>query len=246
MRKTAALDGTGFLLDHARELVRQGVTTPDEVLRVVQVEEDDIIRCPQCGASIQSDFSSCPYCRHTLQRACGSCRQELKLEWKACPYCNTPVEDGAPGQIAAASPQPASSPGSRGTLPSGRARILVVDDDAMMHVAVGAALSGLERPPEIVKALDGIEALEEIARTVPDLVILDVTMPRLDGFAVCERLRQDLRTAFVPILMLTGNTDEGNRTKGFLVGTDDYMSKPFSVPELTARVNRLLRRTYGL
>ena len=116
----------------------------------------------------------------------------------------------------------------------------------MIHVAVAAALNGLERKPEIVRADDGMDALAEIERKVPDLIILDVNMPRLDGFAVCERLRQDLRTAFVPILMLTGSTDEGNRTKGYLVGTDDYMAKPFSVPELTARVTRLLRRTYGL
>jgi DNA-binding response OmpR family regulator len=54
------------------------------------------------------------------------------------------------------------------------------------------------------------------------------------------------RTAFVPILMLTRNSDEAHRTKGFVVGTDDFMAKPFSVPELTARVTRLLRRTYGL
>ena len=240
MRKTAAQDGTQFLLDHARELLRAGETTPEEILRVVQIDEDDTVRCPQCGASIQADFSTCPYCRHTLQRACGSCHQELKLEWKACPYCNTAVDALVPAeQLVAQRPV-------KGLLPMGQARILVVDDDAMVHVAVAAALKGLERKPEIVRADDGMDALAEIERKVPDLIILDVNMPRLDGFAVCERLRQDLRTAFVPILMLTGSTDEGNRTKGYLVGTDDYMAKPFSVPELTARVTRLLRRTYGL
>ena len=240
MRKAAAHDGTGLLLDHARELLRAGVTTPEEILRVVQIDEDETIRCPQCGASIQADFSTCPYCRHTLQRACASCHQELKLEWKACPYCNTAADDPVPGeQLLANRPV-------KGLLPTGQARILVVDDDAMIHVAVAAALNGLERKPEIVRADDGMDALAEIERKVPDLIILDVNMPRLDGFAVCERLRKDLRTAFVPILMLTGSTDEGNRTKGYLVGTDDYMAKPFSVPELTARVTRLLRRTYGL
>ena len=240
MRKAAAQDGTGLLLDHARELLRAGVTTPEEILRVVQIDEDETIRCPQCGASIQADFSTCPYCRHTLQRACASCHQELKLEWKACPYCNTAADAPVPGdQLIASRPV-------KGLLPTGQARILVVDDDAMIHVAVAAALNGLERKPEIVRADDGMDALAEIERKVPDLIILDVNMPRLDGFAVCERLRKDLRTAFVPILMLTGSTDEGNRTKGYLVGTDDYMAKPFSVPELTARVTRLLRRTYGL
>ncbi len=240
MRKAVAQDGTGFLLDHARELLRAGVTTPEEILRVVQVEEEDTIRCPQCGASIQPDFSTCPYCRHTLQRACASCRQELKLDWKVCPYCNTAAEDAVPA------PRPAGLQPVKGMLPAGQPRILVVDDDEMIQVAVAAALGGLASKPQIVGAADGVDALAQIERNVPDLIILDVNMPRLDGFAVCERLRQDLRTAFVPILMLTGSTDEGNRTKGYLVGTDDYMAKPFSVPELAARVTRLLRRTYGL
>ncbi len=106
----------------------------------------------------------------------------------------------------------------KGLLPTGQARILVVDDDAMIHVAVASALNGLERKPDIVRANDGMDALAEIEGKVPDLIILDVNMPRLDGFAVCERLRQDLRTAFVPILMLTGSTDEGNRTKGYRGG----------------------------
>jgi two-component system phosphate regulon response regulator PhoB len=71
-------------------------------------------------------------------------------------------------------------------------------------------------------------------------------MPRANGFEVCARLRQDLRTAFVPVLMLTKNDDEASRTKGFVAGTDDFMAKPFSVPELVVRVRRLLRRTYGV
>ena len=82
--------------------------------------------------------------------------------------------------------------------------------------------------------------------TVPDLLLLDVMMPEVDGFTVCQKLRENVRTTFIPIIMLTANPDEENRTKGFLVGTDDYMNKPFSVPELLARVSRLLRRTYGL
>jgi DNA-binding response OmpR family regulator len=85
-----------------------------------------------------------------------------------------------------------------------------------------------------------------MARDVPDLVILDLMMPRANGFEVCERLRQDLRTAFVPVLMLTKNSDEVTRMKGFVAGTDDFMAKPFAVPELVVRVRRLLRRTYGM
>ena len=108
---------------------------------------------------------------------------------------------------------------------------------ALLHLPIEA---------EVATAADGVEALEAIGRQLPDLVISDVMMPRMDGFTLCERLRQDIRTAFLPIMMLTANTDEADRTKGYLVGTDDYVSKPFSVPELNARVMRLLRRTYGL
>jgi two-component system response regulator RpaA len=68
----------------------------------------------------------------------------------------------------------------------------------------------------------------------------------MDGFGVCEKLRKDLRTAFLPILMLTANSDQEQRTRGYLVGTDDFVSKPFTVPDLVARVSRLLRRTYGV
>lgn len=78
------------------------------------------------------------------------------------------------------------------------------------------------------------------------MAILDVKMPNMDGFEVCAKLRQDVRTAFLPILMLTANSDQENRTKGYLVGTDDFMSKPFTLPDFLARVTRLLRRTYGI
>jgi DNA-binding response OmpR family regulator len=80
----------------------------------------------------------------------------------------------------------------------------------------------------------------------PDLVVLDVMMPRLDGFETCTKLRQSVRTAFVPILMLTASADEMNRSKAYLVGTDDYMRKPFQPFDLKLRVARLLRRTYGV
>jgi DNA-binding response OmpR family regulator len=68
----------------------------------------------------------------------------------------------------------------------------------------------------------------------------------MDGITLCQKLREDFRTAFIPIMMLTASADESNRTKAYMVGTDDYITKPFAVPDLNARVMRLLRRTYGL
>jgi len=68
----------------------------------------------------------------------------------------------------------------------------------------------------------------------------------MDGFETCRALRADLRTAFVPILMLTASADQDSRAKGYLIGTDDYMSKPFLPLDLKLRVSRLLRKTYGV
>jgi DNA-binding response OmpR family regulator len=115
-----------------------------------------------------------------------------------------------------------------------------------MRSLVATALELLPTKPVVVEANDGSEALSKVEGLNPDLVILDLMMPGLTGFDVCERLRKDLRTAFIPILMLTASTDEESRSKGFMVGTDDFMNKPISIPELHGRVTRLLRRTYGL
>ena len=115
-----------------------------------------------------------------------------------------------------------------------------------MKLLIQKALKKVPSPMDIDLASDGLEALASIEKHLPDLVITDVMMPNMDGFALCERLRADIRTAFVPIIILTGNSDEDSRTKGFLIGTDDYITKPFTIPELNARVMRLLRRTYGL
>jgi DNA-binding response OmpR family regulator len=124
--------------------------------------------------------------------------------------------------------------------------ILVVDDDDSIKKIIKKALKQLPLEVEVDTAGNGLEAMAKVEERPPDLVMLDVMMPGMDGFSVCQRLREGLRTAFVPIMMLTADANESNRTKGFLMGTDDYVSKPFSVPDLNARVLRLLRRTYGL
>jgi DNA-binding response OmpR family regulator len=97
----------------------------------------------------------------------------------------------------------------------------------------------------VVTAASGAEAIDLAQQDPPDLVLLDVMMPGMDGFAVCEQLRGNVRTAFIPILMLTARDDAASRARGFLAGTDDYLGKPFARAELLARVRRLIERTYG-
>jgi len=160
----------------------------------------------------------------------------------------------APVQAAAAPAPPAAAPAVKpAPAPSvdplaGRRplRVLVVDDDADLRMIVGATLRKLHVPVDVVQAEDGVAALEKAMAATPDLVVLDVMMPRMDGFETCRALRENVRTAFIPILMLTASADQDSRTKGYLLGTDDYMAKPFLPVDLKLRIARLLRRTYGI
>jgi CheY-like chemotaxis protein len=283
MRKAASLAGTKFLLEDAIEKVRAGVTTLEEVLRVIQLEETDIVGCPSCGSFINRDFSTCPYCLHTLRHICDHCGQELHPDWKLCPYCNKRTARQLEQEAAAKASAPAAAPPPQVPAPTEAKRpraakparptvqadadvpvvlettdgsavmqglekkplILVVDDDASIRQILVKTFQQLPIECTVDTASDGVEALEKVESAIPDLIVLDVMMPRMDGFTVCETLRANVRTAFIPIMMLTANADELSRTRGFLVGTDDYVGKPFSFPELNARVMRLLRRTYG-
>ena len=125
-------------------------------------------------------------------------------------------------------------------------RVLVVDDDPDIRLIVAATLRKMAIPIEVVQAQDGVEAIEKAREAPPDLAVLDVMMPRMDGFDTCRALRENVRTAFVPILMLTASADQDSRTKGYLIGTDDYMAKPFLPVDLKLRIARLLRKTYGI
>ena len=116
--------------------------------------------------------------------------------------------------------------------------ILLVDDDAMLRETL--ALNLRNAGYEVRTAPDGLSALQEAQAHAPDLVILDLMLPELDGLTVCRTLRQ--RTD-VPILMLTARTGELDKIVGLESGADDYLTKPFSVGELLARIRALLRRT---
>jgi two-component system response regulator MprA len=119
------------------------------------------------------------------------------------------------------------------------ARVLVVDDEPAVRRALERALR-LDSY-DVALAADGQEALDALAQSPPDAVILDVSMPRLDGLEVCRRMRQaGDRT---PVLMLTARDAIDDRVQGLDVGADDYLVKPFALRELQARLRALLRRT---
>ncbi len=116
-------------------------------------------------------------------------------------------------------------------------KILIADDDPHIRNVIRFALArdGLA----VVEAADGAAALDLIAREAPDLLILDVMMPEMDGTELCRRLR---RTSEVPIIFLSSRDEEIDRVLGLELGADDYMTKPFSPRELVARVRAVLRR----
>jgi two-component system, OmpR family, alkaline phosphatase synthesis response regulator PhoP len=119
-----------------------------------------------------------------------------------------------------------------------RKKILVVDDDAELIELMRFNLKNAGF--SIGTALNGLEALKKARSISPDLIILDLMMPELDGFAVCEILRRDRSTASIPILMLTALSSELGRLTGFECGATDYLTKPFSPKSVVARVQSLL------
>jgi DNA-binding response OmpR family regulator len=116
-------------------------------------------------------------------------------------------------------------------------RILVVDDEPRYVRLMEANL--ISEGYDVTKAYDGQSAVELVADTQPDLVLLDVMMPGLDGFGACERIRE---FSSIPIIMVTAKGEEQDRVRGLDVGADDYIVKPFSATEVLARVRAVLRR----
>ncbi len=117
------------------------------------------------------------------------------------------------------------------------AKILVVDDEPNIREVVGLYLR--RDGHEVVSASDGEEALREFGESEPDLVVLDLMLPKVSGLEVCRRMRAQRR---VPLIMLTARGEEEERIGGLSLGADDYVVKPFSPRELTARVAAVLRR----
>jgi DNA-binding response OmpR family regulator len=116
-------------------------------------------------------------------------------------------------------------------------KILVVEDELSLQETLAYNLK--RQGYEVETTGNGLEALEIARRDHPDLILLDIMLPGIDGFEVCRVLRQEMTT---PVLMLTARDDEIDRVVGLEVGADDYLTKPFSMRELMARVKALLRR----
>lgn len=118
--------------------------------------------------------------------------------------------------------------------------ILVVEDDEIVSKTIERVLRGEEFKVSVAKS--GVEGLQAARRHVPDLVVLDVIMPGMDGYTVCREMRADPLLTEVPILFLTAKIKDEDKIVGFKAGADDYLGKPFNIDELLLRIRAILRR----
>ena len=257
LRQQARNDGFPSLLDDAQTKLRLGLTTAEEVVRVVQIS-DMRPGCPQCSRELEESFVACPHCSFVLRANCAGCGKHLTASWASCPYCGrksgvdaaagTPVAEVV-AAVVAPSPWASVAPVAPAAADDGAGqrtyKALVVDDDPDLRRIVRMTLERSDLGLTVITAQDGQEALALAEIERPDVVLLDLSMPNMDGFAVCRKLRSDVRTAFVPVMMLTAEGSEESVALGFQAGTDDYVVKPFRREDLLARVRRMIERTYG-
>jgi DNA-binding response OmpR family regulator len=121
-----------------------------------------------------------------------------------------------------------------------RLRVLVVDDDPNIHLLAELALA---RDYDLSSAEDGEACLEAVRNSPPDMIVLDLNMPKMDGHTVLKLLRADASLTELPVLVLTASGDEGSTRTAFEEGATDYLTKPFTIPQLTTRVTTCLARS---
>ncbi len=213
-----------LLMKNILEKVKQGITTVEELERVLfSAEKSELtgaLKCEHCQQPVEPESQVCPFCDHALRAPSSTGVEQIHK----------------PNQIA-----PSKDVKDNGYAFKG-CKILVVDKDKNMLKRLKRIL--LEKQFTVTTAANGEEALEKIARNKPHLVITEIAIPGIDGLELIRRLRKDITTAFIPVIIVSAKGKTTDRIKGFAAGTDDYVPKPFSMHELFFRINAILRRTY--
>jgi type IV pilus assembly protein PilB len=241
LKQHAAEAGMQSMLDDGLEKIRQGITTIEEVARVCAVEPEDVggqKECPACGKTLTDNEAVCPVCQHRLQPTCGQCGASLEATWLFCPLCGTRTPEAQKQQAAGF----LGEPGAESQESATAIRIVAADDDEQVRDMVKLLLE--TQGYQVIPAMNGQDALEKIQTELPDLVILDVVMPKLDGFGVCKAVRANVDTMFIPVVMLTGQDSLEEKQQGLSLGADDYITKPFRADELLERIGAVLQRSY--
>lgn len=121
-----------------------------------------------------------------------------------------------------------------------REKILIVDEEIDASTALKVALEA--EGYNVIEALDGYEGIRKAKSETPDVILLDIMMPGMDGFEVCRRLKADPASSHIPVIMLTAKGEIDDKVEGLELGADDYVTKPFNLKELKARIRMVLRR----
>ena len=222
LRTAARRGGMQTLREDALDKAAAGITTLEEVLRTTTTDLVDAGACPVCAQDVADDFALCPWCGVDLRpNSCAKCDRHLELGWKVCPTCGTPPAN--------------STPKNRNAKPV----LLVVDPDANARSAVGVMV---DRDYKIVSAADGRAALEAVHHTPPDVVLLAVDLPDMDGYAVTRELRARPVTTNLPIVLMTDTVDADTAAEGVRAGADDHVTKPLDADVLLARLDAVRRR----
>ena len=161
--------------------------------------------------------------------------QGLSLSQIADQLADLQAEMPAGSAQAPVAPAPSSRPD-----PNKRLKVLVVDDESDMRASIGEFLQ--DRGFAVCDAGDGEEALAKTFTEKPDLILLDLRLPKVDGYQVCQTLKGNPITSGIPIIMITALNATPQKVKGIEFGADDYISKPFDLDELHARIRMIMRR----
>ena len=248
LKRLALESGMQTILENGTEKVLQGLTTVEEILRVCpsdqlvskkisepeEPEPEPTQKKPAAKSSTAAKSDSFG------AEACQQCGADLQIEWLMCPFCGTLKTDLSkiPGSAA---PLDENGP-KQVDVPKLKERIVVAEDDQDARMMIKFFLQ--QQGYQVILAVDGEEALEKIHAERPDIVILDINMPKKDGFAVCKAMRSKVETMFTPVIMLTAQASIEYKLQGLSLGADDYLTKPFHPSELGARIENILRRSY--
>ena len=222
LRTAARRTGLRSLREDALDKAAAGITSIEEVLRTTTTELNDTGACAVCAQLISDDFQLCPWCGVDLRpNSCTQCARHIELGWKVCPTCGTPTGVDAPRD--------------RNAKPV----LLVVDPD---NSARGAVTVMVDSDYKVVGVPDGQSALEAVHRTPPDVVLLAVDLPDMDGYAVTRELRARPVTTKLPVVLMTDAVDADTAAEGLAAGADDHVAKPLDADVLLARLDAVRRR----
>jgi len=271
LQRLAVESGMKTLFETGIEKVMQGMTSVEELLRVTSPKPKDAKKAPAKQSVVSKPADAVPPADREAVPSkpkeiappsesapttliCPQCSATLQPNWLICPMCGwlkkeKPVESEIPDfaeleEITETEiePQPQPATPSQVDIPKWKERIVIAEDDPDASMMIKFFLQ--RQGYHVILAKDGEEALEKIREERPDVVILDINMPKLDGFGVCKAMRASVETMFTPVIMLTALSSIESKIQGLSLGADDYITKPFHPGELGARIEAILRRSY--